>query len=128
GADFGIARFSSAGVLDSTFSVHGKTTIDIAGRSDGAPAGALLPDGRIAVTGRSAASGGSDPDIAILRADACGAPASPVGNGGTVWTPTSEYEWAVQLALVASGRVLVSGQADSSAFAAPYGVDGAADA
>src|SRR5690606_36056341 len=33
-ADFGIARFTSAGVLDSTFSVDGKTTIDIAGRSD----------------------------------------------------------------------------------------------
>lgn len=127
-ADFGIARFTSAGVLDSTFSVDGKTTIDIAGRSDGAHAGALLPDGRIVVTGRAAVSGGSDPDIAIVRVDASGAMDPTFGNGGIVWTPTSEYEWAVELALDASGRVLVSGHADSSAFVARYGVDGAADA
>ncbi|HEX7090350.1 MAG TPA: hypothetical protein VF192_09440, partial [Longimicrobiales bacterium] len=127
-ADFAIARLTSAGVLDPTFGGDGTVTIDIAGRSDGAHAGALLPDGRTVVTGRAAESGGSDPDIGIVRLLATGVPDSTFDNEGIVWPQTGAFDWAVELALDASGRVLVSGHSDSSAFVARYDANGAPDA
>src|SRR5690606_15198328 len=70
--DFAIVRLTSAGALDGTFGTNGTLTVDIAGRSDGAHAVALLSDGRIAVTGRAAESGGDDPEIAVVLIDAAG--------------------------------------------------------
>ncbi|HEX7090305.1 MAG TPA: hypothetical protein VF192_09215, partial [Longimicrobiales bacterium] len=127
-ADFAIARLTSAGVLDPTFGGDGTVIINIAGRSDGAHAGALLSDGRIVATGRAAVSGGSDPDIGIIRLLPTGAPDSTFDEEGIVWPATPEYEWVVDLAVDASGRIIVSGHKEDAAFLARYTETGALDA
>jgi uncharacterized delta-60 repeat protein len=58
--DFGIARFTSQGALDTGFGTEGKLTVDFFSSSDGAECVAVQPDGKIVVGGfaRNGASTG----------------------------------------------------------------------
>lgn len=119
-ADFGIVRLNSAGQLDATFGSNGRLTFNIAGRSDGAHAAALMSDGSIVVTGRAAESGGDDPEIAVVRIDAAGVPDSTFGDAGIVWSENGPAGWSIDIAVDASDRILVSGHSGLGAFVARY--------
>lgn len=129
-ADFAVARYTSAGVLDTSFgpAADGKAAINLAGNSDNAYSVALQSDGGIIVAGRAAASGGSDPDIGIVRFDASGILDANFGDAGIVRAPTAEAEWALDVVVDVSGRILVSGGVGGTGFVARYGADGAPDA
>ncbi len=57
--DFLVARFSSHGVLDSSFGSHGIIKVDYEGNSDEAKSVALQSDGKIVVAGDTVSSAGS---------------------------------------------------------------------
>ena len=128
--DFGLARYTSAGVPDSTFGANGdgKATVNLAGNQDLAYTVALQSDGRIIVTGRAALSGGSDPDIGIARFDTNGILDASFGTAGIVRVATAEADWPLDAVIDGSDRILVSGSYSGSAFVARYDANGAPDA
>jgi uncharacterized delta-60 repeat protein len=64
-ADFAIARFTAAGLLDTGFDGDGRITVDFFAGSDGAEAVGIQPDGRIVVAG--GATNGSAFVAALVR-------------------------------------------------------------
>jgi len=133
--DFALARYTSAGDPDPTFgaSGDGKATVDIGGRLNGGYAAALQSDGKIVIVGAVAASRGSDPDLGMVRFDHNGVLDPTFGTGGIVWAETpAEAEWALDVAVDANDRILVSGSrvssGDADAFVARYDAGGGPDA
>ena len=133
--DFALARYTSAGDPDPTFGAagNGRATVNIGGRLNGGYAAALQSDGRIVVVGTVAASRGSDPDLGIARFDRNGVLDPTFGTGGIVWDDTpAEAEWALDVAVDANDRILVSGSrvsgGDADAFVARYNAGGDPDA
>lgn len=126
-ADFGIVRLTSTGQLDTSFGAGGRAVVNVAGRSDAAHAAALMSDGSIVVTGRAAESGGDDPEIAIVRLDAAGNLDPAFGDAGIVWSESGPAGWAIDIAVDASDRILVSGHSALTAFVARYQPNGDPD-
>src|SRR5690606_32975233 len=124
--DWGVVRLTSDGAVDPTFGTNGRTVINIAGRSDGAHAGAMLSDGSIVITGRAAQSGGDDPDIAIVRIDANGLLVPTFGDNGIMWE--EESGWSVEIAADAQDRIYVAGSGSGISFVQRYTSDGTLDA
>lgn len=82
--DFGIARLTTVGALDTSFNGTGRVTIGFNGggsNADSAAAVALDPTGRILVTG-SVAVGNGNLDIGIVRLASNGAADSSFGTNG----------------------------------------------
>lgn len=128
--DFALARYTSTGKLDSTFGPdgNGKATVNIGGRLNGGNAAALQSDSKIVIVGTVAASRGSDPDIGIARFDQNGVLDLTFGTGGIVWTATpDDSDWALDVAVDANDRILVSGSWNADAFVARYEANGAPD-
>ncbi len=68
GDDFALARYSSSGSLDSTFSGDGKVVTDFNNRADGALAMAIQRiNGKIVVAGGSSRISGAESDFALAR-------------------------------------------------------------
>ena len=63
--DFALARYTSSGVLDTTFNSIGTQSLDFSGHDDEAYAAALQPDGEVVVAGY--AGNGTDLDFALAR-------------------------------------------------------------
>lgn len=134
--DFAIARFNPDGSLDTTFGGgDGIFTFDFAGGNDDAHAVAIQADGKIVVAGnaRNAAEFGGDFDFGILRLTTAGAlDATFNGSGavpGTKLTDFGGFDQARDLAIDASGKIVVVGKALSgSALAiARYNASGSLD-
>src|SRR5205807_750600 len=68
--DFALARYTSAGVLDTSFNGTGKLTTDFNGSADVANAVAVQPDGQIVAAGQ--AYTGGNPDFALARYTSAG--------------------------------------------------------
>jgi uncharacterized delta-60 repeat protein len=83
-ADFAVARLTSAGAFDPSFGTGGKTTINVAGKFDGANAMAIQADGRIVLAGHAAVDGGSNGNIGLVRLTASGTPDATFGTNGVV--------------------------------------------
>ncbi len=82
--DFGIARFSSAGILDTSFNGSGRLSYDHSGASDHAYDIAVQGDGRMVVGGLFGISGGSD--FGLMRFWADGTRDTTFGANGVVST------------------------------------------
>ena len=80
--DFAIARYTSAGALDTTFDTDGKRVLPLApgNNSDFARAVALHADGSIVLAGY--AFNGSDNDVAVTRLEPDGSTRSTFGSSG----------------------------------------------
>ncbi|HJP66051.1 MAG TPA: delta-60 repeat domain-containing protein, partial [Actinomycetota bacterium] len=65
GYDFGLARYTTAGALDTSFGSGGKVTTSIGSSSDLAQSLALQPDGKIVAAGYT--SNGTNNDFALAR-------------------------------------------------------------
>ena len=118
GANFAVARYTTAGALDTAFSTDGKHTVDlVSGQSDLAYAMALQSDGKIVVAGRSGA--GTDSDFALARLTTAGALDTTFGASGVVTTPFGAYARAharaYAMAIQSGGEIVAAGYANDLA-------------
>lgn len=123
--DFAVVRFTSAGVLDPTFSGDGMVTLHL-GAEDRANALVVEPGGKIILAG---SSGAEDPmdlrDFAVARFTTNGILDTGFGNGGFVTTDvrsTNVDDAATGIQLDADGNLVVAGYSDDGS-PAPMGVD-----
>ena len=132
--DFALARYTAAGVLDTTFGGgDGKLVTDIVtADQDFAYAVAIQADGKIVVAGTSNGSGTND--FALARYTTAGALDATFGTGGKVTTDivTADNDIASAMVIQADGKIIVSGRSNGSGsfdFAlARYTTAGALDA
>jgi len=136
-SDVAVVRYTSAGVLDTTFGTGGivRTAPGIA--LDFAFGVALQPDGRIVVAaGTFTASGG--PDVAVLRYNTDGSLDTTFGGGDGIVTtaigPGTSPDAGLSLVLQSDGRIVIAGYATPPAGGATdfallrYNADGSLDA
>ena len=128
GSDFALARLNPDGTFDLGFDSSGKTSIDF-GATDEIHALAIAPDGRIAVAGTRANTGGSDFAVAVLRSD--GQADTDFKGNGKATTDFGADEVARAIVVQADGRIVVAGQRQGTTgndFAvARYDMDGSLD-
>jgi uncharacterized delta-60 repeat protein len=118
--DLLVARYTTSGVVDTTFSGDGIVRLDLgADKDEDGYAVALDADGRILVAG-SAAPGASS-DFLVARFTSAGALDASFGDGGVVTIDfSSRTDVARALAPLPDGRILVVGESttnDSGFFA-----------
>jgi uncharacterized delta-60 repeat protein len=104
--DFTVARYSSGGILDSSFGDGGKVTTDFSDNSDRAYAVAIQTDGKIIVAG----STGSD--FALARYNSNGTLDSSFGDGGKVTTNYSVSgpgDSGRAVAVQSDGKIVLAG-------------------
>ena len=124
-SDFALARFTSRGNIDTTFSDDGKRRMDFSGREDEAQAVDIQPNGRIVVAGFAASSEGSDePDFALARYWPNGdLDRSFSGNGKQrVRFGSNDQDSAFAVARQADGKLVVAGQATLATSASDLGL------
>ena len=106
-----IVRFNADGTVDMTYGVGGKVTANFAGGST-AGNGALLPDGRLQVSGIVTNGGGLTYDMALARFTSAGSPDATFGTGGQMVNDFSDIGAAsTDLVLEPDGRFYVVGYA-----------------
>lgn len=108
---FALARYTSAGVLDTTFNGDGTVTTSFGKAFQHALDVALTPDGKIVVVGE-AANGGSGPWVwPVARYTAAGRlDATFSGDGKTTvtWGGTP-YNSAARVVVLTTGRIVITG-------------------
>ncbi len=129
--DFALARYTSAGALDTTFGTGGKRVTDFHGNDDQAHAMAVQSDGKIVLAGYANSSTGEE--FALARYTAAGDLDTDFGAAGTVTKSFSAqiYDRAQAVAVDGDGRIVAAGIVgnDSSGpfLLARFGSDGAPD-
>jgi len=106
-----VARYTPAGVLDTSFGNGGKVTTDYGPFGDAAVGVAIDPSTQDVVTAGAIGLGGSNPRFAVCRYTPTGA-LDPTFSGGKVFTdfgPRQDYANAV--AIQANGRIIAAGVA-----------------
>ena len=106
GSSYALARYTAAGVLDTSFGTDGLvTTTGVAPGDDVGRAVAVQPDGRIVV----AATAGSAPNarLIVARLDPDGAPDATFGVAGVA--PSIPNASANAVAVQPDGRIVVAG-------------------
>lgn len=111
GGDFGVARYTSAGLPDPGFGTDGKVITNIAGRTDLGYAVAVQADGKIVVAGRVANTGGDNPDIGVVRYETDGTPDAGFGAAGIVRVVTPDtWDEVAEMAIQPDGNIVVTGR------------------
>jgi len=105
--DIAIMRFTSEGVVDSTFGTNGRVVTDIQGDDDHGFAVATDSRGRIVVVGQAGSSSGDD--IVAVRYLSTGALDPSFDNDGIVVIDRSQRDEGWGVAIDASDRVIVAG-------------------
>ena len=137
GPDFAVARLTSTGALDATFSADGWALADIGnpGPSSSVDSGnAVALDGtKVVLAGGAEGPVGVD-EFALARFDLVGSLDSAYGSGGKVRTPLAvdSTDTAKGVAVDSSDRTLVAGTSNASTgsvglFLARYAVNGSLD-
>lgn len=109
-ADFGLARFSADGSLDTDFGNGGRLTTSIRSGNEWAEDAAIQQDGKIVATGYGYDANGSDADIVLVRYDVDGSlDASFSGDGKLTTDLGSNHDSAWGVAIQSDGRILVAG-------------------
>ena len=113
GYDIALVRYTSNGVIDSTFGEYGTKVVDIGGgTSDIAYSIAIQTDGKIIVTGSSNNfSGGTDEyDLALLRYNSDGSLDNTFGTEGIELTSSmGEVAAGRSVVILPDGKILVGG-------------------
>jgi uncharacterized delta-60 repeat protein len=114
---FALARFTSAGVLDTSFGTSGETVSTFPGVTIGgaASAVAIQSDGNIVLAGGVRPSDFSTEDLALARYTPAGVLDSSFGSAGEVLTsfPGFSENSASALAIQPDGKIVVAGQANN---------------
>jgi uncharacterized delta-60 repeat protein len=121
---FALARYTEAGVLDTTFSGDGKVTTAIGSGSevgDVAYSMAVQSDGKILLAGFSRQST-TDFDFALVRYNEDGSLDTSFGTGGIVTTDlgTGTNDRGQSVSVQHDGKIVVSGFSAASAFTTNY--------
>ena len=111
--DFAVVRYTSAGVLDATFSTDGKLTTDFNSRGDVAFAVAVDSAGRIIVGGGAGGADGID-DLGLVRYTTAGALDATFDTDGKATTDVAGGTASIQgLAIAGDDKVVAVGKAHS---------------
>jgi uncharacterized delta-60 repeat protein len=125
---FAVVRYNSDGSLDASFGISGKLISAISSYSTG-QAMALLPDGKILVSGQSQVSTNPS-DFTVARYTANGSPDTTFGsNGSTTLSLSATHDFVQCMTVQPDGKVLVAGSSSTNmAFAvARFNADGSVD-
>jgi uncharacterized delta-60 repeat protein len=133
--DIGLARYTTTGVLDTTFDLDGKLSTSIGSSDDFARALAIQTDGKIVVAGSSANgvnASGNIADFTLLRYTTTGALDTSFDTDGIVTTPFGlGDDYADDLKIQTDGKIVLAGSSDNGSnfdFAlARYNTNGALD-
>jgi uncharacterized delta-60 repeat protein len=132
-----VARFTSSGALDSSFSSNGIRYVTFPALTLNAQFVAIQPDGKIMVGGRCTAAGVGD--FCLARLNANGTLASTLSSNGRLVAPIgSGQDYARAIAIQPDGKLIVSGYCsynarlafctarffDDGAFDTGFGVNG----
>jgi uncharacterized delta-60 repeat protein/uncharacterized repeat protein (TIGR01451 family) len=121
GLDFGLARYTTSGALDTTFGTGGTVVTDLSSRDDFLRGVALEADGHVVAAGGSRNLSGTN-DFAIARYDSTGHLDASFGTGGIVATAVaSSMNGGLGVAVQAPGKVVVVGGGASDFVLARYG-------
>ncbi len=114
--NYGLARYSNNGQLDSSFGTKGKVITDFNGYDDYATSVAIEPNGKIVAGGVSFSTLNPESgDFAIVQYKSNGEPDSTFGSNGKVLTDFhGRQDWAYSVALQKDGKIVVGGFANSS--------------
>jgi len=105
--DFAVARYLANGTLDNTFGTNGKVIKNF-GSTDFGLAMALLPNGKILVSGR--AYNGQNGDFALIQLNANGSYDNTFGTAGAMMADLfGEDESANAIAIQADGKIVLVG-------------------
>jgi uncharacterized delta-60 repeat protein len=131
--DFAIARYTTAGLLDTDFDGDGKQTTDFFGSYDNANAIGIQSDGKIVVAGGIYDFNNGNEDFAIARYTTAGLLDNTFSEDGKQTTDFGTYDYARGLAIQSDGKIVVGGQVEASASGsddiglARYNTDGSLD-
>ena len=107
--NFAVARYTSSGVLDTTFSRDGKTQIDFGNCCQSATKVLLQSDGKIITVGGSNGES-SDDDFLLARLSPRGSPDTTFGVGGQVRTSFGDLNGGANgAALQSNGKIVAVG-------------------
>lgn len=109
--NFALARYTTTGILDNTFSGDGKQTTDF-GFDDYGSAIAIQPDGKIVAAGTAFESGdiAGNGNFAVARYTSGGLPDNTFSTDGKQTTDfSSDHDAAFALALQSDGKLVVAG-------------------
>ncbi len=110
-SDFVVIRFTELGIVDSSFGTDGIVTTDFTGNVDYAYAVALQSDGKLVVAGRVNDGQATDNEaFGVARYLPNGDLDASFGTGGKLFVKfTGFIEWANDVAILPSGRIVVAG-------------------
>ena len=113
--DFALARYTSNGNLDTTFSATGMISTTFGAGADEAHALVIQPTGKIVAVGFSNQGATHKNDFAVARYLSNGTLDATFGTGGQVLTDlqTNADDLAYAAALDASNRIVVAGTSDN---------------
>jgi uncharacterized delta-60 repeat protein len=106
-SDFALARYTTAGDLDTGFDADGKVTTGFGG-DDGAHAIAIQSDDRIVVAGFTSDTNGND-DFALARYNTNGNLDNSFGGNGKVTTGIAGFDTVRGVALQSDGKIVAGG-------------------
>jgi uncharacterized delta-60 repeat protein len=106
---FGLARYTSSGVLDTTFGTNGLVITKVGTRSDAPSALLLQPNGQIVMGGFEVAEGNIPGMMSLVRYNANGALDTTFGKGG-ISLASVRFLGPETLALLSNGDYLAVGQ------------------
>jgi uncharacterized delta-60 repeat protein len=107
---FGLARYTSNGVLDKTFGTNGLVTTKVGTRSDAPSALLLQPNGQIVMGGFEVAGANGVPGmLSLVRYNANGSLDTTFGKGG-ISLVTAKFLGPETLALLSNGDYLAVGE------------------
>ena len=105
--NFGLARLTLDGSLDTSFSDDGQANLSIGGQDRGAAA-ALQPDGKIVVVGDNVGAGGTS-DFGILRSTAGGLADPAFDDDGRVTVDFGGADYGDDVLVQPDGKIVVAG-------------------
>ncbi len=123
GGDPALARFTSGGAPDPSFSADGKQTVDFGTGLDSGDGVALRPDGRIVLAG----GGGAGDDVAVAQLLPNGDPDNSFGTLGKTTTSIAGLDRPSAVALQADGKIVVVGDSGLEPSIARFETNGAKD-
>jgi uncharacterized delta-60 repeat protein len=107
--EFGLARYTSNGVLDTTFGTNGLVTTKVGARSDAPSALLLQPNGQIVMGGFEVAGGNIPGMMSLVRYNANGTLDTNFGKGG-ISLASVTFLGPETLALLSNGDYLAVGE------------------
>ena len=113
GGGFGVARYSSDGTLDASFSGDGRAFVNFTSGYDSASGVAIQADGKIVAVGMTGSGPDKHPMFALARWNSGGTLDATFGVKGKVMTDfTPGTDFAEGVAIQADGKIVAAGSVD----------------